>query len=49
MLLEALRAVQGNSFNMAMFEVLFKEACDLLMLNPELCERGIHDGFSGGE
>jgi Fe-S cluster assembly ATP-binding protein len=49
LLLQAARAIQGSTFNMAAFEVAFKEAMDLLILNPTLCERGLHDGFSGGE
>lgn len=49
LLMHACRAVQGDAFHLVAFEAAFKEACDLLILNPALCERGMHDGFSGGE
>ncbi len=48
-LLQASRAVHAAAFCPKKFEVEFQEACLLLGLKLELCERGMHDGFSGGE
>lgn len=48
-LLQACRAIKKDAFCPKKFEVDFADACVLLALNPELCERGMHDGFSGGE
>ncbi len=48
-LLQACRAIQKDAFCPKKFELEFHDACTLLALKPELCERGMHDGFSGGE
>lgn len=48
-LMEACRATLKEQFSTNQFETDFKEACMLLAIKPELCERGMHDGFSGGE
>lgn len=49
LLREACRAVHKESFNQDTFEQLFADGCIMLGIKRELCERGLHEGFSGGE
>lgn len=46
---QACRAVQNDAFCSKQFETDFSESCALLALDSKLCDRGMHDGFSGGE
>jgi Fe-S cluster assembly ATP-binding protein len=48
-LLQACRAVQKEKFCPKMFETEFDEACHLIGLAPAVLDRGLNDGFSGGE
>ncbi len=49
-LLQACRAVQKDQFCSKPFEHEFVEACQMLGLEPAaFAERGLHEGFSGGE
>lgn len=48
-LLQACRAVQKENFCSKRFEAEFQEACKLLGLSPTVHNRGLNDGFSGGE
>lgn len=49
-LLQACRAVHKEQFCSKKFEAAFHAACQALGLDPvTIAERGLHDGFSGGE
>jgi len=46
---EACRAVQKEQFCVESFEARFAASCALLGVKPEFLNRGMNEGFSGGE